>query len=86
MRLKPVLLAVMLAAIASPLRSQRAGDGDRRSFGRIPAPRIPVWKYHATPMTFMGRDNRQYVVIAASGDGLLRSEPGKSIVAFGLGD
>ena len=39
---------------------------------------------HATPMTFMGRDNRQYVVVAAGGDGLLRSEPGKSIVAFAL--
>jgi quinoprotein glucose dehydrogenase len=39
---------------------------------------------HATPMTFMGRDKRQYVVIAASGDGILRSEPGSKIVAFAL--
>lgn len=39
---------------------------------------------HATPMTFMGRDNRQYVVIAAGGDGILRSEPGTRIVAFAL--
>jgi quinoprotein glucose dehydrogenase len=39
---------------------------------------------HATPMTFMGRDSRQYVVVAAGGDGLLRSEPGRSIVAFAL--
>ena len=39
---------------------------------------------HATPMTFMGRDNRQYVVVAAGGNGILRSEPGKSIVAFAL--
>jgi glucose dehydrogenase len=35
-------------------------------------------------MTFMGRDSRQYVVVAAGGDGLLRSEPGRSIVAFAL--
>jgi glucose dehydrogenase len=39
---------------------------------------------HATPMTFMGRDRRQYVVIAAGGDGILRSEPGTKIVAFAL--
>jgi quinoprotein glucose dehydrogenase len=39
---------------------------------------------HATPMTFMGRDHRQYVVIAAGGDGLLVSPPGSKIVAFAL--
>ena len=39
---------------------------------------------HATPMTFMGRDERQYVVIAATGDGLLQSPPGRRIVAFAL--
>ena len=39
---------------------------------------------HATPMTFMGRNGRQYVVIAAGGDGLLVSPPGSKIVAFGL--
>jgi glucose dehydrogenase len=39
---------------------------------------------HATPMTFMGRNGRQYVVVAASGDGLLQSPPGRQIVAFAL--
>ena len=39
---------------------------------------------HATPMTFMGRDHRQYVVIAAGGDGLLVSPAGSRIVAFAL--
>jgi quinoprotein glucose dehydrogenase len=39
---------------------------------------------HATPMTFMGRDRRQYVVIAAGGNGLLVSKPGTKIVAFAL--
>jgi quinoprotein glucose dehydrogenase len=39
---------------------------------------------HATPMTFLGRDGRQYVVVAASGDGLLQSAPGRRIVAFAL--
>jgi glucose dehydrogenase len=35
-------------------------------------------------MTFMGRDKRQYVVVAATGDGLLQSPPGRNIVAFAL--
>jgi glucose dehydrogenase len=39
---------------------------------------------HATPMTFLGRDGRQYVVIAAGGGGILRSEPGSKLVAFAL--
>jgi len=39
---------------------------------------------HSTPLTFMGRDQRQYVVIAAGGGGILRSEPGGKIVAFAL--
>jgi quinate dehydrogenase (quinone) len=39
---------------------------------------------HATPMTFMGRNRRQYVVIAAGGDGLLVSPPGSRIFAFAL--
>jgi quinoprotein glucose dehydrogenase len=39
---------------------------------------------HATPMTFMGQDQRQYVVVAAGGDGLLVSQPGSKIVAFAL--
>ena len=39
---------------------------------------------HATPMTFMGRDHRQYVVVAASGAGLLGSPPGRRIVVFAL--
>ncbi len=39
---------------------------------------------HATPMTFMGRNQRQYVVVAATGDGLLQSPPGQRLVAFAL--
>jgi quinoprotein glucose dehydrogenase len=39
---------------------------------------------HATPMTFMGRDRRQFVVVAAGGNGLLASTPGSKIVAFAL--
>jgi quinoprotein glucose dehydrogenase len=39
---------------------------------------------HATPMTFLGRDGRQFVVVAAGGNGLLNSAPGSKIVAFAL--
>jgi glucose dehydrogenase len=39
---------------------------------------------HATPMTYLGRDGRQYVAIAAGGSGILRSERGSKIVAFAL--
>jgi quinoprotein glucose dehydrogenase len=39
---------------------------------------------HATPMTFRGADGRQYVVVAAGGDGLLQSPPGPNVVAFAL--
>ena len=39
---------------------------------------------HATPMTFAGRDGRQYVAVAAGGNGLLQSAPGSKVVAFAL--
>jgi quinoprotein glucose dehydrogenase len=39
---------------------------------------------HATPMTFMGRDGVQYVVVAAGGNGLLASPPGSQVVSFAL--
>jgi glucose dehydrogenase len=39
---------------------------------------------HATPMTYLGRDGRQFVVIAATGNGLLASPPGTKVMAFSL--
>lgn len=39
---------------------------------------------HSVPMTFMGQDGRQYVVIAAGGGSYLGSPPGTKILAFGL--
>jgi membrane-bound PQQ-dependent dehydrogenase (glucose/quinate/shikimate family) len=39
---------------------------------------------HATPMTYIGRDGRQYVVIAAGGGGFFGSKPSDAIVAFAL--
>jgi hypothetical protein len=35
-------------------------------------------------MTFMGRDQRQYVVIAAGGGSFLAFPPGTKVVAFAL--
>jgi competence protein ComEA len=37
-------------------------------------------------MTFMGKDGRQYVVVAAGGGSFLNSPPGTKIVAFALPD
>lgn len=39
---------------------------------------------HSVPMTFLGKDNRQYVVVAAGGGSFLNSPPGTKIVAFAL--
>jgi len=39
---------------------------------------------HSIPMTFMGKDGRQYVVTAAGGGSFLVSPPGSKIVAFAL--
>ncbi|MBE7212024.1 MAG: PQQ-binding-like beta-propeller repeat protein, partial [Gluconacetobacter diazotrophicus] len=39
---------------------------------------------NATPMTYMGEDGRQYVVIAAGGHGGLQSRNGDEVVAYAL--
>ncbi|WBO21533.1 membrane-bound PQQ-dependent dehydrogenase, glucose/quinate/shikimate family [Sphingomonas abietis] len=39
---------------------------------------------NATPLSYTGRDGRQYVVIAAGGHGGLRSRNGDSVIAFAL--
>ena len=39
---------------------------------------------NATPLTYLGKDGRQYVVIAAGGHGGLQSRNGDKIVAFAL--
>jgi glucose dehydrogenase len=39
---------------------------------------------HSVPMTFLGKDGRQYVVVAAGGGSYLASPPGTKIVAFAL--
>jgi quinoprotein glucose dehydrogenase len=39
---------------------------------------------HSVPMTLMGKDRRQYVVVAAGGGSFLGAAPGSKIVAFAL--
>jgi quinoprotein glucose dehydrogenase len=39
---------------------------------------------HTTPMTFLGNDGRQYVVVAAGGGSYLGAAGGSKIVAFAL--
>jgi type 1 glutamine amidotransferase len=39
---------------------------------------------HSVPMTFMGKDGRQYVVVAAGGGSYLASPHGTTIVAYAL--
>jgi quinoprotein glucose dehydrogenase len=39
---------------------------------------------HSVPMTFMGKDGRQYIVVAAGGGSYLASPHGTKIVAFAL--
>jgi quinoprotein glucose dehydrogenase len=39
---------------------------------------------HVTPMTFLGKDGRQYVVVAAGGGSFLGAAPGSNILAFAL--
>jgi len=39
---------------------------------------------HTVPMTFLGKDQRQYVVVAAGGGSYLGAAPGSKILAFAL--
>jgi glucose dehydrogenase len=39
---------------------------------------------HSVPMTFMGKNGKQYVVVAAAGGSFLGAPPGTKIVAFAL--
>lgn len=49
-----------------------------------------LWSHHlpaggqATPMTYRGKDGKQYVVIAAGGHGSLGTTPGDSVIAYTL--
>ena len=39
---------------------------------------------YTVPVTYQGRDGRQYLVIVAGGTGFFASPPGDSVIAFAL--
>jgi membrane-bound PQQ-dependent dehydrogenase (glucose/quinate/shikimate family) len=60
------------------LRAYDAATGKELWRGRLPA------GGQATPMSYRGKDGRQYVVIAAGGHGGLFTTPGDYVIAFAL--
>ena len=56
---------------------------DERNGNELWRARLPAGG-QATPMSYIGRDGRQYVVISAGGHGGLRTRNGDSVVAFAL--
>jgi quinoprotein glucose dehydrogenase len=60
------------------LRAYDATDGRELWRGRLPA------GGQATPMSYLGSDGRQYVVVAAGGHGSLGTKAGDSVIAYTL--
>ena len=60
------------------LRAYDIATGEQLWRARLPA------GGQATPMSYVGRDGRQYVVIAAGGHVGMQTTPGDSIIAFAL--
>ncbi len=58
---------------------------DERTGEKLWEARLPAGG-QATPMTYMGDDGRQYVVIAAGGHGGLRTRLGDYLMAYALPD
>ncbi len=60
------------------LRAYDVGNGKELWRSRLPA------GGQATPMTYRGRDGRQFVVVAAGGHGSLGTKTGDSVIAYAL--
>lgn len=60
------------------LRAYDLTTGDQLWQGRLPA------GGQATPMSYTGRDGRQYIVVAAGGHGSLGTKAGDSVIAYAL--
>lgn len=60
------------------LRAYDVTDGTELWRGRLPA------GGQATPVSYVGRDGRQYIVVAAGGHGSLGTKAGDSVVAYAL--
>ena len=60
------------------LRAYDLSTGETLWQSRLPA------GGQATPMSYLGRDGRQYVVVAAGGHGSLGTKAGDSVIAYAL--
>ena len=57
---------------------------DQQTGEKLWQQRLPT-SAHATPMTYrLGKEGRQFVVIAAGGHGILGTPPGDALMAFAL--
>jgi hypothetical protein len=66
------------ATVDSRFRSFDARTGKELWSEKLDAPA------HAIPSTYMGRDGKQYVAIAAGGGGFLQSPTSDTVIAFSL--
>jgi len=68
----------MSSALDYYLRAYDVTTGRELWKARLPA------GAQATPMSYQGRDGRQYVVTVAGGHGSLGTKPGDDIIAYAL--
>ena len=60
------------------VRAYDVANGKQLWEGRLPA------GGQATPMTYLGSDGRQYVLVVAGGHGSLGTKPGDAVIAYAL--
>lgn len=70
----------LAGAIDNYLRAYDVRTGQEIWHGRLPA------GGQATPVTYLGNDGRQFVVIVAGGHGLIGTKPGDFVIAYALAD
>jgi quinoprotein glucose dehydrogenase len=73
-------LAFLSGTLDQYLRAYDLGTGEQLWEGRLPA------GGQTTPMTYTGKDGRQYVVVMAGGHGSLGTRQGDYVVAYALPD
>ena len=71
-------VAFMSSALDYYVRAYDETTGRKLWQARLPA------GGQATPMSYQGRDGRQYVVVVAGGHGTLGTKPGDDVIAYAL--
>jgi quinoprotein glucose dehydrogenase len=71
-------VAFLSGTLDDYLRAYDLSTGETLWQSRLPA------GGQATPMSYLGRDGRQYVVVAAGGHGSLGTKAGDSVIAYAL--